>query len=411
MKTDSDPEKEMEPSLEEGVLSPDGVAGQLDLLEGGIRHLYLHLPFCERICPYCDFSTAVGAGSDPHAFLASLKREVDLLAGAGILSHLNIEGGTLYLGGGTPSWFEPDVLARLLSWIESDLGSGWVEATVEVNPEHAGTDRLDVLAEGKINRLSLGVQSFDPAVLRRLGRIHSPGDIADAAATARKGGFALSVDLIFAVPGQQQEAWRRDVESAIELESDHISIYSLTYEPGTPFTRWLGGGRVKALDEEWQADAYSWAAERLSSEGYERYEVSNFSRPGCQSRHNRAYWDGSSYLGLGPSAHSLLGNVRTANIFDLKGWTDSLETGDTLPWASVEALDEISRSRERIMLGLRTSEGVDLNTVAPQYREGVRRQADEIVGTGHARWAGDSVLVLTSRGILLADLLAVKIAP
>ncbi len=401
----------MESPLQTGALSPERAAALLDRSDERIGHLYLHLPFCERTCPYCDFSTAAGAGADIGAFLNALKKEADLHENAGILPHLMLEGGTLFLGGGTPSWFEPRILVHLLSWLGSLTGGRWAEATLEMNPEHAERERLEALRSGGISRLSLGVQSLNPAVLKRLGRIHSPMVAREAAGAARKSGFDVSIDIIFAVPGQDQQGWQSDVRGTVELAPDHISIYGLTYEPGTPFARWLGSGRLVALDEDWQAEAYSWAAEYLDSEGYQRYEVSNFARPGKASLYNQACWDGSSYLGLGPSANSLLGTIRTANMFNLRDWTAALLNESRIPWKSSEELDDRSIARERVLLGLRTAGGLNLETLPSQYREEVSERAGEIVEEGFAQWNEENALVLSSRGILVADMLAVRLSP
>lgn len=401
----------MESPLQTGALSPERAAALLDRSDEKIGHLYLHLPFCGRICPYCDFSTVAGADADIGAFVNALKKEADLHENAGILPHLMLDGGTLFLGGGTPSWFEPRILAHLLSWLESLTGGRWAEATLEMNPEHAERERLEALRSGGISRLSLGVQSLDPAVLKRLGRIHSPMTAREAAGAARKSGFDVSIDIIFAVPGQDQQGWQSDVRGVVELEPDHISIYELTYEPGTPFARWLGSGRLVALDEDWQAEAYSWAVEYLDSEGYRRYEVSNFARPGKVSLHNQACWDGSAYLGLGPSAHSLLDTIRTANISDFRDWTSALMNESRVPWESSEELDDCAITRERVLLGLRTDRGLNLEILPSQFRKAVSERASEIVREGFAQWNEENALVLSSRGILVADMLALRLSP
>ena len=401
----------MESPLHTGSVSPERAAVLLDRSDNKIGHLYLHLPFCERICPYCDFSTVAGAGAAIGAFVDALKKEADLHENAGILPHLMLDGGTLFLGGGTPSWFEPRILAHLLSWLDSLTGGGWAEATLEMNPEHAERERLEALRSGGISRLSLGVQSLNPAVLKRLGRIHSPMTAREAAGAARKSGFDVSVDIIFAVPGQDDQGWQSDVRGVVELAPDHISIYELTYEPGTPFARWLESGRLVALDEDWQAEAYNWAVEYLDSEGYRRYEVSNFARPGKVSLHNQACWDGSAYLGLGPSAHSLLGTIRTANISNFRDWTSALTNESRVPWESSEELDDRAITRERVLFGLRTARGLNLEILPSQYRKEVSERATEIVREGFAQWNEENALVLSSRGILVADMLAVRLSP
>lgn len=375
-----------------------------------IRHLYLHLPFCERICPYCDFSKAVGAGGNVKSFLEALRREGEILEDAGITGRLCTEGGTLYLGGGTPSWFEPEVLEGLLDWISSLNGGGWAEATVEMNPEHGEGEKLRVLKEGGINRLSLGVQSLNPEILRRLGRVHSARQASEAAGAALEMGFVVSIDLIFSVPGQELASWYADVEEVLRLKPHHISLYNLTFEPGTTFSRWLETGKIKIHDEEWQADAYEGACMRLADAGFRRYEVSNFALPGYTSIHNQAYWSGESYLGLGPSAHTLLGRIRIANEFDLSRWEEALIKDGRPPWESVEELDDLAVVRERVLLGLRTSSGVSRDLIPDTFRESFLARADEMEKQDLVAWKG-SDLVLTEKGILLADEIAVRLSP
>lgn len=378
-----------------------------------LRHFYLHLPYCERICPYCDFSTSVGAGADPDRFLEALYTELDLLGSAGLLEGAGGEGATLFLGGGTPSWFEPDALEGLLARVGTSLSgrSAWAEATLEMNPEHADPRRMEVLCRGGITRLSLGAQSFREEILRRLGRVHRSGHITEAVRLARDHGLRFSIDLIFAVPGQTREGWIEDLDRVVELEPHHISLYNLTYEEGTPFHRWRASGRLQALPEEWEAEAYATAVERLRAGGYERYEVSNFALPCFESIHNRAYWSGTDYLGMGPSAHSLLAGVRTANRFGVGPWMEALLERGEVPWEQVEVLDELTAARERVMLGLRTSTGVRLDEIPAGLQEEVRRSGDRLVGQGLARWTEGERLVLTDEGMMVADAAAVEAAP
>ncbi len=401
------------PALPVGTLTPAGLARRLEAGEGRLRHLYLHLPFCERICPYCDFSTAVGAGSEPDRFLDDLVSEERLLREAGISGRLTRSESTLYLGGGTPSWFSPDRLERLLAWLGGLSGPGWIEATCEVNPEHVGDERLAVLRSGGITRLSLGVQSLDDGVLRRLGRVHTTGQVGAGVSLVRRFGFDLSIDVIFAVPGQTPEHCLADLEGVLALEPDHLSLYGLTWEAGTPFTRWRASGRLVAWEPEAEAEFYQRAVERLRAGGWERYEVSNFARPGKAARHNAAYWSGADYLGLGPSAHSLLAGVRTANAFRLHDWEVRVRSGE-VSWVEVEELGAREQARERVLLGLRTAAGLSLDEVPPTFREEVRRAAEEVVGLGLAGWRREGVtlrLALTDRGMLLADEVAVRVSP
>ncbi|MFO7767396.1 MAG: radical SAM family heme chaperone HemW [bacterium] len=378
------------------------------------RHFYIHLPYCERICPYCDFSTAVGAGADAEAFLEALTAEIELLGEAGLLEGCRggAEEGTLFLGGGTPSWFGPEGLAILLERLGNCLAppSGWSEATLEMNPEHADPRRMEVLRTGGITRLSLGAQSFHDRTLRRLGRVHRAGHITGAARLAASYGLHFSFDLIFAVPGQTLEGWLADLDRALAEGPHHISLYDLTYEEGTPFHRWRSSGRLRPLPEEWEAEAYALAVGCLREAGYGRYEVSNFARPGFASIHNRAYWSGEDYLGIGPSAHSLLAGMRTANRFGVEEWMEALREGE-VPWSSVEVLDGETRTRERIMLGLRTAEGFALEEIPEDSRDGVRASGDRLAERGLARWVGGDRLVLTDEGMLVADAAVAAVAP
>ncbi len=392
-------------------MTPEELARRFSGRGSGIRHLYLHLPFCERICPYCDFSTAVGAEADVPAFFDALKGEVRLLTDAGLAGSLDLEGGTLFLGGGTPSWFEPADLESLLHWLREVAPGPWAEATIEMNPEDADPDRLEVLRAGGITRLSLGAQSLSPSVLRRLGRTHTPGQARQAVRASREAGFSTSVDLIFAVPDQEMEEWKSDVEEIVDLEPRHISLYNLTYESGTLMERWRASGSVTPLGESWEAEAYAWAVDRLRSAGFVRYEVSNFALPGFESSHNQAYWSGADYLGVGPSAHSLLSGVRTANAFGVTAWSGLIGEGQ-VPWETVEVLDGLAIAREHVLLGLRTDRGFELAEIPSEHRDGVEKKAGEAVASGLAGWRGEGGrLALTDRGMLLADELAARIAP
>ncbi len=393
-------------ALSRGGCEPGAAADLGGDREVSARHLYLHLPFCERRCPYCDFAVVVGCGADPADFLAALEREVGLLGEAGI----GVEPAlTLYLGGGTPSWLGAGELERLLAWIGRTWGREWREATCEMNPEHADPERLAVLRAGAIGRLSLGVQSFTAVTLRRLGRVHTPGQAGEAIGRAGAAGFAVALDLIFGVPEQELETWLGDVARAAALEPDHISLYGLTWEPGTLFSRWRESGKLREKDEAWLVEAYGEAVEILRAAGYGRYEVSNFARPGAEAVHNRAYWTHAPYLGLGPSAHSLLGGVRIANERDLRRWQSLIGAG-RLPWADIEVLDDLARTRERILLGLRTAAGLNLEDVPASYRDAITARTEDVVEAGHARRSG-SRIILTDSGMLLADELAARLAP
>lgn len=319
------------------------------------RHLYVHVPFCGRRCTYCDFSIAVRRTVPVAAYLAALGREVALTGARAV--------ETLYLGGGTPSRLGGDgiaALARLLTF-EPVLA----EFTLEANPEDVTAERVRAWAAAGVNRISLGAQSFDDRVLAWMHRTHDAARIGTAVRTARAGGIGnLSLDLIFALPPDLRRDWRRDLEAAIALEPDHVSLYGLTVEHGTPLFRQVDRGDVAPAEEERYEEEYLLAHERLGAAGYAFYEVSNAARAGREAVHNRAYWQLEPYLGLGPAAHSFDGVSRWWNEPTYVRWLEKLEQGRT-PMAGHEILNDHQRRLEQMYLGLRTRRGITLPDPCP----------------------------------------------
>jgi oxygen-independent coproporphyrinogen-3 oxidase len=319
-----------------------------------LRSAYVHIPFCARRCPYCDFAvvTKEEGGGDPAIarYVAAVLAEVEMEAPWGPLDAVN-------LGGGTPSRLEPDALRSVLDALEHRFGFvAGAEVSLEANPE----DVSDRLAEGLVaagfTRISLGVQSFDPAVLAALGRAHT-SDVATAAiSSAKRSGFgSVSIDLMFGTVGESMGSWRRTVERALELEPDHLSAYGLTVEPGTALSRSIKAG-APAPDPDDQADKYEHLEEAAASAGLVRYEISNYAKPGHHCRYNLGTWAAGEYLGFGLGAHDHRDGTRHRNVRRLDAYLRRVEAG-TRPRAGSERLDGFAADRERLMLGLRRAAG------------------------------------------------------
>ena len=268
---------------------------------------------------------------------------------------------TLYLGGGTPSRLPADAVTTLLQYVFNCTPSPYeVEVTLEANPEDVTPDNAAAWLRAGVNRVSLGTQSFDDRVLQWMHRVHDAERARDAVRTLRAAGLAnMSLDLIFAVPAELERHWARDLDEAVALDPEHLSLYGLTVEPRTPLARWIARGAAAAPSDERYADEYLLAHERLSAAGYAFYEVSNAARDGRRSRHNSAYWTGRPYAGAGPAAHSFDGRVRRWNLSAWEAYHRAITAGRS-PVESEEVLSVEQREMERMYLGLRTSDGLPL---------------------------------------------------
>jgi oxygen-independent coproporphyrinogen-3 oxidase len=357
------------------------------------RHLYVHVPFCARRCAYCDFSIAVRRSTPVDEYLKSLAAEV-----AQKSSELG-ELDTIYLGGGTPSRLGGEGIARVLDLIRAHVSvAPDAEITIEVNPDDVTADVAAQWRAAGVNRISLGVQSFDDSTLRWMHRVHDSATALQAFNTLRAAEFEnISVDLIFALPDSLNRSWESDLKNAIALDPDHISLYGLTIESSTPLGRWNARGSIVPADEEKYAAEFLLADRAAREAGFDHYEVSNFAKPGKNSRHNSAYWTGASYVGLGPSAHSFDGNVRSWNVAPYAEWVARLAKGESAV-EDAEVLTESNRQAEKVYLGLRTRAGVSVTS-------GDRHSADLWSENGWAEIDGD-VVRLTSEGWLRLDSLA-----
>jgi putative oxygen-independent coproporphyrinogen III oxidase len=361
--------------------------------------IYVHVPFCASRCGYCDFNTYTPAelgGANPGEWLVALRAELALAASRlGTPPTVN----TVFVGGGTPSLLGGSGLAAVLEAIREHFTlAPDAEVTTEANPESTSPQLFAQLRAAGFTRVSLGMQSVAPHVLAVLDRVHSPGRALDAAREARAAGFDhVNIDLIYGTPGESDDDLRRSVDAAIDAGVDHVSGYALVVEDGTALARRVRRGEMVAPDDDVLARRYELLDARLSSAGFDWYEVSNWSRPGGECRHNIGYWDGGEWWGAGPGAHGYVGSTRWWNIKHPNAYAQSLSDG-LLPVADFERLDAATTHTEDVMLRLRLRGGLPVAVLS----DGERERAEAVIDDGLLLPDGDR-LVLTDRGRLLAD--------
>lgn len=369
----------------------------------------MHVPFCFHKCHYCDFYSFVDSRDRQSEFLDALLIELRALApAAGRLE-------TIFVGGGTPSLLRPDLWEKLLRELPVlfDLSAG-PEFTVECNPETVTAELAGVLASGGVNRVSVGAQSFRPEHLKTLERWHDPVNVERSLALARDAGIARrSVDLIFGIPGQTLQDWQDDLETALGLLDgegvEHISAYALTYEPGTAMTKKVQLGRLRTIEEDTEVDMQLLTWDLLAERGFDRYEVSNFAKPGAECRHNMAYWRQGDWLASGPSASGHGAGWRWKNIPRLTDWMRSVQRSGG--WSDVVDLESPEPGRalaERIMTGLRLREGLDASDIAARAEAAgsgpaMQRAIDRHIAAGSLEIDGAGRLRLIGEGWLFAD--------
>jgi oxygen-independent coproporphyrinogen III oxidase len=371
--------------------------------------LYVHIPFCTRKCIYCDFYS-IETVSLMEGFLDALEKEIALSAGAGNGEIFD----TLFFGGGTPSLLSVRQLERVMRSLRSAFAiAPGAEITLEANPGTVSRETLSGYRSLGVNRLSIGVQSFDEQELRFLGRIHNADDAERSVSLARESGFDnVSIDLIYSLPGQSAEQWAGTLSRALALRPDHVSAYSLIVEDDTPLARMVAAKLVSPNPVEAEASLYDHTMQQLADAGFEHYEVSNYARPHFRSLHNSAYWSHAGYLGFGPSAHSFWrrgdAHVRWANVPAVSRYCDSLRRGE-LPVAMREEVTRTQLCNERIFLGLRSG-GVDLSVLEGEFGLPADRRAlaGALVNDG-AAVMDRGMLRLTSRGFMLCDEIAARL--
>jgi len=352
--------------------------------------LYLHIPFCHTRCYYCDFNTYAGILPLREPYVRALLGEI-ALAG----EQAQHAGGslrrarTIFFGGGTPSLLTVAQVRRLLNACRATFALDEdAEITLEANPGTLTSEQLIGLREDGINRLSLGSQSFDAHLLKTLGRIHTPEEITQALSSARAAGFtSVNLDFMFGLPGQSMRQWQQTLEQAMGLRPEHLSLYSLIIEEGTPFFDWTQEGRITPGDEDLSADMYEYADELLQAAGYTNYEISNWALPGHESRHNLTYWRNLPYIGMGAGAHSFFAGKRFSNERDPQHYINTLKKRQ-LPVVESETIEKMQEMSETAFLALRTAQGLHLPTFEERF------------ATPFARFVGNRLRLVEEAGLL-----------
>ena len=362
-----------------------------------VKHLYIHVPFCHRICPYCSFYKHTFGNINQSELVDSVLNEISIRAQN---LELNIE--TIYLGGGTPTALSPKNLETLLSGINKKINpSNLIEWVIEANPSTFDLNKAKLIKNNNITRVSLGIQSWNLSTLKTLGRDHDPDEAEESFEILRSCKFkSLNIDLMFSVPGQSHESWTSDLHRTIKIKPDHISAYNLNYEEDTEYFEKLKSGDFSENPEK-DGKLFKSAMEVLRGSGYEHYEISNYSLPGHQSEHNKAYWSGADYLGIGPGAFSTVHGKRWRNVADTEKYIDSMK---------LKKIDEIETEREiindssfrteRIALELRTSRGISFDTLGK-----TKNRIDDLETEGLIS-IDENRIRLTDKGKMVADSVA-----
>lgn len=363
--------------------------------------IYLHIPFCKTRCIYCDFYSTTRSELKSR-YVQALCRELEMRKG--YLKGENIE--TVYFGGGTPSQLEEGDFRQLFETIQKCYGmESCREITLEANPDDLSKEYLQILSTLPFNRLSMGIQTFDDTTLKLLKRRHDARTAIEAVDRCRQAGFSnISIDLIYGLPGETKERWENDLRQAIDLNVEHISAYHLIYEEDTPICKMLKQHQVSEVDEDSSLEFFTLLIERLQKAGFEHYEISNFCRPGKYSRHNTSYWQGISYLGCGPSAHSFDGMTREWNVSSIDLYIKGIEENRRA--FEIEHLDQATRYNEFIITTIRTVWGTPIEklkqTFGNELWEYCRKMAAPYLENGKLE-EHDGALRLTREGIFISD--------
>ena len=374
-------------------------------------HAYLHIPFCRVRCGYCDYNTYTSSelqGETQNSFLDNLLREISF--SKNVLQQLSSQHrkfSTVFFGGGTPTQLASEQLALVLETLRNEFGiEENAEVTTEANPDTVDERYLNTLADAGFTRVSIGMQSSVASVLKTLDRTHNPENVAKAVAAAKSAGLQVSVDLIYGTPGESLDDWRESLSTAISLEPNHISAYSLIVEPGTKLARQVRSGELNQPSDDDHADKYEIAEQMISAAGFDWYEVCNWSQgDSTMSQHNLAYWRSNDWWGYGPGAHSHVGGTRWWNVKHPSAYAQRLVAGES-PALARETLDDTAKATERILLELRLREGMPidyLKSVNPQAAKPISQFIAD--GTVNAEDAIRGQLTLTLKGRLLADAL------
>lgn len=381
--------------------------------------LYIHIPFCHHRCAYCDFNTYAGQEESIPAYVDALCREIEFTAKnapAKITLH------TIFFGGGTPSLLSPNQFESILDTIFRNFNCANPEVTIEANPGTVSLRDLQDMRALRINRISFGVQSANPFELQMLERAHTYFDVINAVSWARKAGFDnLNLDLIYGLPSQTLDDWSGTVKLILELEPEHLSLYALTMEHGTPFGHWSARGLIPFPDPDLAADMYEWVDDVLESAGFHQYEISNWAKDDFECHHNLQYWRGLPYLAVGAGAHGYVNGYRYSNVLRIKTYIDRLNTDigsliTTFPLTPATVNQHSQKPQddmgEFMMTGLRlTHEGITSETFKERFGQELEvvfgKEIEDLIGLGLLTWHAER-LVLTRRGRLLGNQVFVK---
>ncbi len=362
--------------------------------------IYIHIPFCRQKCYYCDFYKTVN-NSLIDSYVSALKKEVELRE-----NYLKGESvKTIYFGGGTPSVLKEGELSDILNFLHRYFRISEAEITFEANPDDLTPEYLNTLKRAGINRLSIGIQSFSDKLLKKMNRRHDANQAKASVENAWKAGFSnLSTDLIYGIPGLTNEQWKHDLREMFKLPVIHLSAYHLTYHQGTPFYTWLKKGTLKELTESKSLQQFHLLLDEACNAGFEQYELSNFARNRIYSLHNKAYWFGETYLGLGPSAHSFNENSRQWNVAHLEAYIKGIK--NNLPFFESEKLTEKDKFNEYMLTRIRTRWGISLNEINTRFGSGigkdVKKIAEGFTASGKLT-EHDGVYFLTREGMFMSD--------
>ncbi len=348
-----------------------------------VKGMYIHIPFCHQICFYCDFNKVFFKDQPVDAYIESIGQELALWKQQGAL---DVPLETVFLGGGTPTALTPDQLKRLLELIHQYVPmSEGVEWSSEANPDELTREKMEVLFNGGVNRLSMGVQTFDQDLLKRLGRTHANDDVLRAVETAREVGFSnISFDLMYGLPGQTMAQWDETLERAFAFGMPHFSAYSLIIEPKTVFYNLMVKGKLNTVTEDLEGDMYERLMKEMEKHGLHQYEISNFAKPGHESRHNLLYWDNEEYIGVGAGAHGYVDGIRYSNHGPLKKYMEPLEAGQR-PVLDATTVSVKAQMEEEMFLGLRKTAGVELARFEEKFGAALEQVYGEILQSEQAK--------------------------
>ena len=360
--------------------------------------LYIHFPFCRSKCAYCDFYSSAARGADFGGYVETVAAEWRLRR-----MELPSMPETVYLGGGTPSMLGPEHITRLSDLLTRDFDTRRLaEFTIEANPEDITPETLDAYSRAGINRVSIGVQSFDPDLLAAVSRRHSPEQAVEALTHLTAGGWNYSADLIYGLPGQTAAQWERDLHRLLDFRPPHLSAYLLSYEPGTALYARRERGLVAEASDTLAEQMYGILCRETARAGYRHYEISNFALPGHEAVHNSAYWDGTPYLGLGPGAHSLgADGIRLYNPPGIKKYVEAVNSGST--YFQTDNEDDANRVNDTIITALRTARGLDPQSVSMAFRDEFGANARPLLAQGLLVRSVDGRLAIPERLWLRSD--------